>query len=106
MLLINIEGYENAEGLLPGKCFEYLACRLPILGIGPFESDLGQLLGKVKAGRAFTQDDEVKIGEYISNVFHAWRSGTVGVNSESIYMYSRKSLTEALVRIIGGALQK
>jgi glycosyltransferase involved in cell wall biosynthesis len=100
MLFINLQGYDNAEGLLPGKCFEYLACKLPILGIGPKVSDMATLLNETGAGKMFGLTDENEISAYLRNGIQRWKNGKINLESEAIEKYERKYLTMQLVELL------
>jgi len=98
LLLLNIEGYHHAEGLLPGKVFEYLATGIPILGIGPVAGDAAVIFNQSQAGVMFGKEDVPGITAYVKDVFKKWKS--VQNNLPKSYTeYSRKSITENLIKL-------
>ncbi len=99
LLLLNIEGYHHAEGLLPGKVFEYLATGIPVLGIGPVTGDAAVILNQSQAGVMFGKEDVEGIVQYVKDVFQKWKDSHVNVK-KSYGEYSRKSITENLTKIL------
>lgn len=99
LLLLNIEGYHHAEGLLPGKVFEYLATGLPILGIGPVAGDAAEILKHSQAGMMFGKENIEGITSYAKEVFQKWKDSHV-TTQKSFSEYSRKSITEKLIKLL------
>lgn len=101
MLLLNIEGYKHAEGLLPGKLFEYLATGLPILGIGPEKGNAAELLNATNGGCMFDSKRTEDMSLFIKSAYLQWQS-----NSQSVRVtgrtsdYSRKSLTRKIAALL------
>ena len=56
-LLLAIPDVELNKGILPGKVFEYLAARKPVLCVAPAGSDADHILREAGAGQALPYDD-------------------------------------------------
>ncbi|MEZ4897108.1 MAG: hypothetical protein R2806_09745 [Saprospiraceae bacterium] len=65
MLLLLIPDVVNAEGILTGKLFEYLASRRTILCIGPLLGGAAKILQETRSGRTFTRQDEAGIRQFV-----------------------------------------
>lgn len=101
VLLLLINNTPNALGIIPGKVFEYLASRRPVLCIGPEEGDSAQIIRKANAGCVTGFTDEQKLEECIKNMFNEYLDPeNTGIVSGDIEAYSRKSLTGEIVRIL------
>jgi hypothetical protein len=101
VLLLLINNTPNALGIIPGKVFEYLASRRPVLCIGPEEGDSARIIRQAKAGCIAGFNDETQLEECIRNMFHDYMSPeSTGLVSGSIETYSRKSLTGEIARIL------
>jgi glycosyltransferase involved in cell wall biosynthesis len=88
-----------APGNLPGKFFEYLASRNPILAIGPIEGDAARILNQTKAGEIFERYNQGGIQASLLSSYDNWKRDTKrGVSDVS--MFTRKNLTFQLGRII------
>ena len=57
VLLLGIPDVALNLGILPGKVFEYLATRKPVLCVGPAGSDADHILREAGAGQALPYDD-------------------------------------------------
>ena len=88
-----------APGNLPGKFFEYLASGNPILAIGSVSGDAAAVLNKSGAGKIFERENQPEIVEAIREYFLNWKNG-IHKSSESVAIYTRKNLTQQLIRIL------
>jgi glycosyltransferase involved in cell wall biosynthesis len=100
VLLLNINNVANAEYLLTGKLFEYLAAERPILCIGPKLGDAAKIIDECKAGEVFEFGDKDGIKKYISEKFNHFKNG-IPENKNSLHQkYSRRELTKKLKECI------
>ncbi|WP_127845165.1 glycosyltransferase family protein [Psychroflexus aestuariivivens] len=99
LLLIEIDKTET-QGIIPGKIFEYLAAKRPILAIGPENWDVDRIIAETKSGQCFSYKDKLDLKVYILNCFNKFLKGKLKVDSENITKYSRKNLTKSLINLI------
>jgi glycosyltransferase involved in cell wall biosynthesis len=99
LLLLEIDR-EETRSIIPGKLFEYLAARRPILGIGPLGSDIQTIINETKSGMYFnpSQYEELKAG--ILQCYSNYKNGTLASTSQGIEKYSRRELTRKMADII------
>ena len=69
LLLLLLFNSESGKGNYPGKLFEYLATKLPILAFGPENSDVQNFL-KNSYGSYFSYDDSKNIKDEILLIFN------------------------------------
>lgn len=100
VLLLNIDGYRHAEGLLPGKLFEYIATGLPVLGIGPVEGNAATLLKSSGAGVMFGKDQAEDIAAFIHDAYQRWKKSEPARTAKDNTAYSRKTLTGMVARLL------
>ncbi len=102
LLLLLIEQWDAAAGMIPGKLYEYLAVKRPVLGIGPPHGDAAQILDECNAGKMFTWKDRDAISLFIENSYKQWReSGNIRVkNSTTVQTFSRKNQTAKLAELL------
>ncbi len=99
LLLTEINSKETT-GIIPGKLFEYLAARRPILAIGPKNWDVGDIIDETKSGKLFDYSEDSSLKEIILEWFQAFQNKKLESNSINIAKYSRRELTKKLAEIL------
>lgn len=99
LLLLEIDS-EQTRGILPGKLFEYLYAKRPILAIGPKNWDAQRIISETNAGRTFNFEQEEKLKEYIQFLFSEFKQGNSNRTTINIEQYSRRELTGKLAKLL------
>ncbi|MBO4476278.1 MAG: glycosyltransferase [Bacteroidales bacterium] len=99
LLLLLRQEPEYAKAL-PGKLFEYLAARRPILGIGQENSASATVLKETGAGVMYDWDREESLRNYIESAWERHLRGEDGPCEGGITAYSRLELTRKLADIL------
>lgn len=94
LLLLPINNTPNVSGIIPGKLFEYLAVKRPILAIGPSNAASGEIIIECKAGSITDFDEKEDLKKNIMAFYNLYKEGNLKVESESIEPYSRKNLAK------------
>lgn len=97
LLLVEIDS-EETKGIIPGKLFEYMAADRPILGVGPKDWEVGQLILETNTGKSFGYDTKDLLKEVILTWFNLYLNGTLKNEGKNIEKYSRKALTQQLAK--------
>jgi len=99
-LLLVIDNTKDAARIIPGKVYEYLGARRPIIGIGDASSDAGKVISECGSGKMAGHGDIEGIGRIILEYYEKWRNGEIrksDVGDErSIGQYSRKTIAGKL----------
>ncbi|MYL49173.1 glycosyltransferase [Halobacillus litoralis] len=108
LLLLIVGAGEENKGIYPGKIFEYLRLRKPMLALSPKGSVVENLVGKLDRGRNIHFDDIQEIENYIVNQFNNWKTNkTTFLNlSDDIENFERKKLTTKLSEVFNDVLEK
>lgn len=95
VLLLVLANSRNAIGNIPGKLFEYLASRRPILAIGFSKGDSARIIEESGAGMAVERDDIDGIKKALLKL-KAYYENDIDLENQGIEKYSRKNLTKSL----------
>jgi glycosyltransferase involved in cell wall biosynthesis len=98
LLLLIEEDSKETEYIIPGKLFEYMASKRPIIAIGPQASDIEKILNQTQAGTYFRYDEGAALRTLLLQHFEAYKLQKLNVDSIGLEAYSRKSLTQQLAQ--------
>lgn len=99
LLLIEIDS-EETKGIVPGKLFEYMAARRPILALGPEAWDAGKIIAKTESGSVFTYDSTDALERQILRSYTAFKKQKLHIEAKDIAQYSRRALTQKLAELL------
>ena len=99
LLLIEIDRHET-RGIIPGKLFEYMAAKRPILAIGPEDWEAGQMVRELQCGHYFRHGDEVQMRSQILTWFQDYQNGALIVRGMQTDQYGRRQLAKKLSEVI------
>ena len=100
VLLLIESNLQEKSSIIPGKLFEYMVSNRPILAIGPRPWDVSTILANTNTGTTFSYEDEDALQSKIIEYFEAFKSGTLQSHGIGLQKYSRKALTEHLVKLL------
>lgn len=100
VLLIPLRNAPEMRNILPGKVFEYLAARRPVLGFGQPDGMQARLLKETGAGITFDWDDEAGVRAFVQKAWAQHLAGGVPATTGEADQYSRRSLTRRLAALL------
>ena len=94
VLLLFLNNTPNVLGIIPGKLFEYLAARRPILVIGNSNGDSARIVTETNAGAICGFDEKEKMKATIKDFYTRWKKNELTVSAAAIEKYSRKTIAQ------------
>jgi len=100
LLLLAVNDVPSSRSVITGKVFEYLQSNRPIIGIGPVDGDLSEILQQTEAGQMVDFDDIQSLKTMLKNYYKQYKSGQLQHHTKNIDRYHRKNLTKELADIL------
>jgi hypothetical protein len=100
MLVLPLRNDPEYRPILPGKLFEYLASRRPILGIGQEDGAMARVLADTGAGVTAGWDNLEAMRDFIDKAWEQFKAGGVPPVEGDIARFSRRSLTRELAALL------
>ncbi|OFX35571.1 MAG: hypothetical protein A2X08_12770 [Bacteroidetes bacterium GWA2_32_17] len=96
LLLLPLNKSDNIMGRIPGKLFEQLISRNPILVLGPYGSDVQYIVESVNAGKSFDYSETESVKFYIKQVFNK----EISIMNSDLSEFSVKKQVEKLAFLL------
>ena len=108
LLFLSIEPVRNADGILTGKLYEYLASGRPVLALGPPGGDAARLLAETGGGRLLAWADAGGIEAALGDAYAAWERGDPqpGAAPEALAPLARPAQTRELAALVRGLVDQ
>jgi glycosyltransferase involved in cell wall biosynthesis len=90
VLLMVVNDAPDSQMRIPGKLYEYLAARRPILAIGIPESDSAKVLKMSRSGEMFHFGDQVGISSQLKTLYQHFLEGQDQVAPQGIQQFTRQ----------------
>lgn len=101
ILLLVIPNTDSANGITPGKLFEYIATQNKVLAIGPTDSDVNKILHECESGSAFERNQTQEMESFIQQLIDMHlRNEKHKVNKEAIANYSRENQAIKIAKLL------
>ncbi|HEX8385031.1 MAG TPA: glycosyltransferase, partial [Rubricoccaceae bacterium] len=106
VLLLTVEAWSYAAGVVPGKTYEYLASGRPVLGLGPPDGDAASVLREADGGSMVAPGDVPRVVAMLREHAEVWASGEPrpGAPASALGPYSRRAQTSDLAAIVSGTV--
>ena len=100
ILLLPLRNDPQYNPILPGKLFEYLAARRPILGIGQEEGAMANVIFSTRAGITVDWENPAPMQAFLINAWKQHNAGGIPATDGEIGQYSRVATAQALAALL------
>jgi glycosyltransferase involved in cell wall biosynthesis len=101
VLVLLTPNESDEAAFLPGKLFEYLSARRPILCLASPNNDIRHIIADCNAGQSFDYHEDEDILRFLEKQYSEWENGKISQLTDSAYLqYSRKNLTAQLTKLL------
>jgi glycosyltransferase involved in cell wall biosynthesis len=102
LLLLVIESFAQAEGMITSKLYEYLASGRPVLGVGPPDGDASALLRTHEGGTMVGWDAVDRAANVIATHYQAWAQGhpRSGADRTALTKHTRRHQACRMARVL------
>ncbi|MFA6571021.1 MAG: glycosyltransferase [Bacteroidota bacterium] len=102
VLLLIVDEAKESEEIVPGKVYEYIGVKKPVIAIAPEESAIADLIKETKSGMIAHQTNIEKTCEIIEKYYSDWKTGnsTFAPDTEAINKYERREAAKQLAALL------
>lgn len=106
VLILPLRNDPEYRPILPGKLFEYLASRRPMLGIGQKDGAMARVVEECRAGITAGWDDAELMRLFMEKAWEAFKAGGVPCTDGPVERFSRRNLTAAMAELLEKVSEK
>jgi hypothetical protein len=108
LLLLVVDESKESEEIVPGKVYEYIGTKIPVLAIAPRPSAIADLMEETKAGAIAHQSEVDKIADFFLRFYKDWESGssTYSPDTAAINSYERRESAKKLAALLNQLTEK
>jgi len=101
-LLLIVDEAKESEEIVPGKVYEYLGTRKPLLVISPENGAVADLMKETGAGLVAHQTQIAKIADNFLNLYTLWKNNQKlsSIKEENIKKYERRESAKHLAELL------
>lgn len=100
-LLLVVDEAKESEEIVPGKVYEYVGVKKPIIAIAPKDSAIASLLEETGTGLVSHQSDNTYTKSIFLQYYNAWLNNTQALdfNHKAIQKYERRESAKMLAEL-------
>ena len=99
ILILPLRKEPEYRAVLPGKLFEYMASRRPILGIGQRDGAMSMILCQTKTGVVLDWNEKDAVRNHIENCWAKHIEGQLETDCADISGFTRRSLSRQMAEL-------
>tara|TARA_B100000902_G_scaffold72396_1_gene77709 strand:- start:24341 stop:25642 length:1302 start_codon:yes stop_codon:yes gene_type:complete len=100
ILLLPLNNVPNIDGVIPGKMYEYIGAKRPILCIGKEDGDAAEIIKATQTGKVVSFSDESKLKNELISMYTSYKDSSLTLESQDYTKYSRKLLASKFANLL------
>ncbi|OGU47284.1 MAG: hypothetical protein A3H45_12535 [Ignavibacteria bacterium RIFCSPLOWO2_02_FULL_55_14] len=102
LLLLIVDESKDSREIVPGKVFEYLGARKPILALTDVDGAVARLIAETSSGRAVNNQDVPSIKAAFVECYrnYLYHTSSIQPNEEEVRKYERREVTRRLAELL------
>jgi len=106
-LLLVVDESKESNEIVPGKVYEYIGVKRPVITIAPHDGAIAKLMEETRSGRVAHQSEIDLTAEIILDYYNQWESESWNYNpiDEKIRKYERKESARMLSELLDGLVK-
>ncbi len=92
VLLLPLNDTPNISGVVPGKLFEYMGAKRPILCIGKTDGDAARIINGANAGEVMGFNEQERLKKVLKEMYESFLRDELAVSSTDYRKYGRDKL--------------
>lgn len=106
LLILPLRKEPEYKAVLPGKLFEYLASRRPILGIGQPDGAMAMILNDTHTGVVLDWEDKEALKQYIDACWDKHLEGRLNIEGGDISQFTRRNLSRRMAQLFNSLVRE
>ncbi|MCX6153298.1 MAG: glycosyltransferase family 4 protein [Candidatus Kapabacteria bacterium] len=96
--LLIVDSTKESEEIVPGKVYEYVGLRKPVIAIAPPQSAIAVLMTETGCGRCAAQEDIESIAQIFKQYYQNWKNSSALIvpDDDAINRYERRTGAKSL----------
>lgn len=106
VLMLPLRKEPEYRATVPGKVFEYLASRRPVMGIGQKNGAMAAILSEAGAGNTFDWTEEEDMKQWLLDKYLLWQKGCLKGNPNNLDAWTRQGLAQRYAQLLNEITEK
>lgn len=101
VLILLIPNNIGGNFTIPGKLFEYMATKNPIIALGPKSGDVDKIIRQQHCGQLFDRLEEMELSNYLHELIQKHLSNqSLKLMANDLHLHSKRNQTKSLISIL------